>query len=296
MIVLLFIVSFKMENSYLKAIILMIISSLSFGIMSLMVSLSGELPLFEKIFFRNFVSLFVALIFIIKNKESFLGKRENRTLLILRSLLGLGGVLFYFYCIQYMNLADSTMLNKLSPFFVILFAALFLKEKLYPYQIAAILIAFSASLLIIKPHFNMDVIPALAGLASAVFAGAAYAIIRALKLRNESSATIVFYFSFISFIVTLPLAISQFIMPVGVQWIYLFGIGIFAAIGQMSMTQSYLYARASDIAPFKYLHVLFAGILGVVFLCECIDKYSILGYIIIFAVYIFMYIRKRQLQ
>ncbi|MEA3392928.1 MAG: DMT family transporter [Candidatus Marinimicrobia bacterium] len=284
-----FIIDFSMENGYKKSIILMAISSLSFALMSLMVRLAGDLPLFEKVFFRNLISLIIAIVIIAKNGESFWGQAKNRKFLILRGIGGLCGVMLYFYCISNMNLSDGTMLNKLSPFFVIIFASLFLKEKLNRYQIIGIVVAFLASMLIIKPQFNIVVLPAVFGLGSAVFAGFAYAIIRLLNVRGEAPGTIVFYFSLISFIVTLPGAIASFVMPTPVQWFYLLGIGVFAGIGQMLMTESYRYSRASDIAPYKYLHVLFTALIGIFFLGESMDPLSLLGSAIIVGVFIYLY-------
>ena len=267
----------------------MAISSLSFALMSLMVRLSGDLPLFEKVLFRNLISLIIAIVIIAKNGESFWGQPKNRKFLILRGLGGLGGVMMYFYCISNMNLSDGTMLNKLSPFFVILFAALFLKEKLNRHQVIGIIVAFLASMLIIKPQFDIVVLPAVLGLGSAVFAGFAYALIRLLNVRGEAPGTIVFYFSLISFVVTLPGAIASFVMPTPIQWFYLLGIGVFAGIGQMLMTESYRYSRASDIAPYKYLHVLFTALIGIFFLGEIVDPLSLLGSAIIVGVFIYLY-------
>ncbi len=271
----------------------MAVSSLSFAIMSLMVRQAGDLPLLEKVLFRNLISLIIAIVIIAKNGESFWGQPKNRKYLILRSIGGLGGVMMYFYCISNMNMSDGTMLNKLSPFFVILFASFFLKEKLNRHQIIGIIIAFLASLLIIKPQFDLVVLPAVLGLGSAVFAGFAYAIIRLLNIRGESPGTIVFYFSLISLVVTLPGAIANFVVPTPVQWLYLLGIGVFAGIGQMFMTESYHYSRASDIAPYKYLHVLFTAIISIIFLGEAPDLLSILGSVIIVGAFIYLY-KKRS--
>ena len=221
------------------------------------------------------------------------GKKENRKFLILRSIGGLFGVLLYFYCINNMNLSDGTILNKLSPFFVILFAALFLKEKLNKHQVIAAIVAFLASMLIIKPQFDMVVLPAMMGFGSAIFAGFAYAIIRLLNVRGESPATIVFYFSLISFVVTLPAAVATFELPTSIEWFYLLGIGVFAGIGQILMTKSYHYSRASDIAPYKYLHVLFTAIISILFLGEVPDLLSILGSVIIVGAFVYLY-KKRS--
>jgi len=281
-----------MDRDYLKSVALMTLSSLSFAVMSLMVRLAGDIPLFEKVLFRNLVSLLVALAIILKNRQSVWGRKENRKYLILRGFSGLIGVMLYFYSISYLRLSDATMLNKLSPFFVIIFASLFLKERMNRYQIGGIIVAFLASLLIIKPGFDIILLPAFMGLGSAVFAGFAYAVIRLLNLRGESPGTIVFYFSLISFIVLLPPALHGFVMPSTPEWFYLTGIGVFAGMGQILMTKSYFYARASDIAPYKYLHVLFAGVIGIVFLGESIDIYSLIGSAIIVLVFIYLYRKK----
>jgi drug/metabolite transporter (DMT)-like permease len=288
-----FIIDFPMQNDYKKSIIFMTLSSLAFAIMSFMVRLAGDLPLYEKVLFRNFVALIIALVLIAKNKDSVWGQKKNRVFLILRGLGGLGGVFFYFYSITYLNLSDGTILNKLSPFFVILFAALFLKEKLGKHKIIAITIAFLASMLIIKPHFEMDVVPAFSGLISAVFAGFAYSMIRLLNLRGEKPATIVFYFSLISFVVVLPFAVFNFVTPTPIQWLYLLGIGVFAGIGQIFLTESYRHAPASDVAPYQYMHVLFTAMISIMFLQEAPDLLSILGSLLIVGAFIYLY-KKRS--
>ncbi len=292
MILCVFIINFPMDSDYLKSVLLMTISSLSFAVMSLMVRLAGDIPLLEKVLFRNFFSLLLALFIILKNKQPVWGKKGNRKYLILRGITGLIGVMLYFYSITHLTLSDATMLNKLSPFFVIIFASLFLKERLNRYQIGGIIVAFLASLLIIKPRFDIVMLPAFMGFGSAVFAGFAYAVIRLLNLRGESSGTVVFYFSLISFIVVLPLALIDLVVPTGVELLYLAGIGLFAGIGQILMTQSYFFARASDIAPYKYLHVLFAAVIGMIFLGETTDIYSLTGSVIIVAVFIYLYKKK----
>ena len=278
-----------MEKNYGKSVLYMTISSLSFAVMSLMVRLTGDLPLFEKVFFRNLIALIIALVIIYRRGNSVWGKKENRKFLILRGLGGLGGVMLYFYAISNMNLSDGTILNKLSPFFVILFAALILKEKLNKHHIIAVVVAFAASMLIIKPQFDLIPIPALVGIGSALFAGFAYTIIKLLNMKGESPATIVFYFSLVSFIITLPGAIVTFVMPTTAEWIYLLGIGVFAGIGQIFMTEAYLYARASDIAPYKYMHVLFTAILGFIVLGEAPDWMSVLGSVIIVGAFVYLY-------
>lgn len=182
-------------SNRIKGILLIILSAFGFAMMSAFVKLSGDLPSMQKAFFRNIVSFIIALGMILYHKESFFGRRENQKLLLMRSTLGTLGVILNFYAIDHLILSDANMLNKLSPFFVILFCAIFLKEKLQLKHIAIIAVGFLGSLLIIKPAFNVDVIPYIAGLLSAIFAGSAYTCVRAIGNR-EKHYTIVFYFSF----------------------------------------------------------------------------------------------------
>ena len=175
----------------IKGIIFIILSAFGFAVMSAFVKLAGDIPSFQKTFFRNLVSCLIALIFIIKNRESFFGKKENQKLLILRSTLGTIGIVFNYYAIDKLILSDANMLNKLSPFFVIIFSALFIGEKINSKQIISIVIAFIGTLFIIKPTFNLDIFPFIIGILGAIFAAGAYTCLRVLG-NKEKHYTVVF--------------------------------------------------------------------------------------------------------
>ncbi|EOR19999.1 transporter, partial [Clostridium sartagoforme AAU1] len=213
-----------------KGILFLVFSAFGFAVMSAFVKLAGDLPSFQKTFFRNLVSCIIALFFIVKNKESFFGKRENQKMLILRSALGTIGIVLNFYSIDKLVLSDANMLNKLSPFFVIIFSALFLSEKINFKQFLAIIVAFIGTLFIIKPSFNLDMIPAIMGVLGAVFAAGAYTCLRFLG-GKENHYTIVFYFSLFSLIVIFPFMMSVYVPMNSEQLFYLLMAGVFASIG-----------------------------------------------------------------
>ncbi|MEW9095789.1 MAG: DMT family transporter [Clostridiaceae bacterium] len=267
-------------NNRGKAIAYMILSSLCFAIMAALVKMSGDIPTLEKTFFRNFVSLIVSVSIIFRKKQKPWGKKENRKHLILRGALGTIGMITYFYCIDNMLLADSSMLNKVHPFFTIIFAVWFLKEKLPKIQIPALILSLIGILFVMKPKFDMTVIPAIVGIASAAFSGGAYTVVRYLG-DKENSEIIVFYFSFISTLTAImiipfnyvPLNLNQFIM--------LISAGVFAAIAQFSLTISYKYAPASEVSIYNYTNIIFAQIIAFFLWAEVPDIYSIIGYILI---------------
>lgn len=280
-----------------KAILLIILASFSFAIMSTFVKLSGNIPAFEKSFFRNLISCFVAFYIIKKNSALCFGKKENRPMLLLRASLGTIGIWANFYAIDKLILSNATILNQLSPFFLIIFSYLFLKEKIKPIHIFALLTAFIGVLFIVRPSFNINTtfIASLIGLSSAAFAGGAYTCVRYLSPK-EKSYTIVFFFSFFSLVASIPFMIFDFVMPNINQFIMLILAGIFASIAQFSLTLSYKYSPAKEISIYTYTQVIFTAIIGFIIWNNTPDSYSLIGYIIIVAasLSIFLYGKREE--
>ena len=278
-----------------KGVLFIIMSAFGFAMMSAFVKLSGDLPSFQKTFFRNLTSCIIALILILINKESFFGKRENQKVLILRSLFGTLGIVFNFYAIDKLVLSDANMLNKLSPFFVIIFCAIFLKEKINMKQGISIIVAFIGALFIIKPQFNLDILPYLIGVLGAIFAAAAYTCLRVLG-GKEKYYTVVFYLSFFSTILILPFMILVYKEMTLLQFIYLVLAGIFASIGQFGITIAYKYAKAKEISIFDYSNIIFSAIISIIVFNVIPDSLSIIGYIIIFSVSLYMFLYNKKLD
>lgn len=278
-----------------KGIVFIIFSAFGFAVMSAFVKLAGDLPSFQKTFFRNLVSCIIALILIVKNKESFFGKKDSQKLLILRSTLGTIGIVFNYYSIDKLILSDANMINKLSPFFVIIFSALFLREKINLKQIITIAIAFIGALFIIKPSFNLDIFPFIIGILGAIFAAGAYTTLRVLGSK-EKHYTIVFYFSLFSLIVIFPLMMMVYTPMTSIQLFYLLMAGVFASIGQFGITIAYKYAPAREISIFDYTNIVFSAIISFIIFGALPDKLSIVGYGIIFIASLYMFIYNKKLD
>ncbi|WP_392486621.1 DMT family transporter [Haloimpatiens sp. FM7315] len=276
-------------NSKTKGIIFIILSAFGFAMMSAFIKLSGDLPSFQKTFFRNIVSLLVAAFLITNHKSKFFGKRENQRKLILRSTFGTLGIILNYYAIDRLILSDANILNKLSPFFVIIFSFIFLKEKINKKQILAIITAFIGALFIIKPSFSSEMLPAIIGTFGGIFAAAAYTTVRSLS-GKENPDTIVFYFSFFSSLVTLPLTIISYKPMALIQLLYLILAGVFASLGQFGITFAYKYAAAKDISIFDYTNIIFSAFISLVLFGVLPDYLSVIGYIIIFLSSLYMLI------
>ena len=279
-----------------KGIICIIMSAFCFALMSFFVRMAGDLPPIQKSFFRNFVAAIFAGIILMKNGVPFHCKKENLGYMLGRSICGTIGILCNFYAVDHLVLADASMLNKMSPFFAVIFSYFLLKEKITVPQGLFVIGAFVGSLFVIKPTFsNMDLLPSLIGLVGGIGAGAAYTMVRKLGERGEKGPFIVFFFSTFSCVVTLPwLLFDYHPMSLAQIGILLFA-GLSAAGGQFSITAAYCYAPAREISVYDYSQIIFSAGLGFFFFEQIPDLLSWIGYAVIclMAVAMFLYNNRR---
>lgn len=268
-----------------KGILCILFAAFGFSLMSFFVRISGDIPTMEKAFFRNAVAIIASLILLIRSGEKIRIKKGCMGDIFLRCVFGTSGLIANFYAIDKLNIADANMLNKLSPFFAILISIPILKEKPKKIDILAVLVAFLGSMLIIRPSgSNMQLVPALIGLYGGFGAGAAYVFVRKLGKKGERTPIIVLCFSIFSTAVAIPFIAVNYVPLKPVQLICLVMAGLSATIGQFGITSAYKYAPAKEISVFDYTQVIFAAILGTLFLGELPQAMSFIGYVIIIGV------------
>ncbi len=281
-----------MEITEKKAILYMILSACFFSLMQFFVKISGDnISIMMQVFFRNFVTLIISSLIMLKNKESFLPKKENIIWLSLRSMTGFFGVVGFFYATKHMYLADANILQRSSPIFIIILSFIFLKTPLQKTHILALILALMGSIFVIKPKMDSSIIPSVIGLLSAVFAGASYTIISFMKGR-ETGNLIIFYFSLFSSILSLILSYDTFIIPNTMGIIMLLAISVSAALGQFFVTTAYKNGNPNSISIFNYSGIIISFILGVSILHEVINIFSIIGIILITASGLIIYLKK----
>lgn len=275
-----------------KAILCIICSAFFFALMNVFVRLSGDLPSIQKSFFRNFVAFFFALIMIVKSKEGFRINHSNLGWYIGRSAFGTMGILCNFYAVDHLLISDASILNKLSPFFAIIFSFFLLKEKTTRIQASAVAIAFCGALLVVKPGFAVAgaFIPSLIGVLGGLCAGMAYTMVRILGQKGERGPMIVLFFSAFSCIVTLPFLIFDYHPMSAAQILTLICAGLAAAGGQFTITAAYTHAPAKEVSVYDYTQIIFAAGLGFIFFAQIPDILSVIGYCIIAGIAIAMFI------
>ena len=279
-------------SSKQKGIFFIICSAFSFALMNLFIRLSGDLPSIQKSFFRNFVALLFAAAILLKEKPPFPHSQKAVGHLVLRSMFGTVGILCNYYAVDHLLLSDASMLNKMSPFFTIIFAFFLLKEKPNRVQVASICVAFIGVLCIVRPSglHHMALFPALVGLLGGITAGAAYAYVRSLGQQGVKGPLIVFFFSAFSCLVTLPYLLFRYHPMTGKQLLCLLLAGLAAAGGQFSITAAYCHAPAKEISVYDYSQIPFSALLGFLVFQQIPDALSWLGYAIICSTAIAMFL------
>lgn len=271
----------KFSNNRIQGILYIIGAAFFFSLMTFFVRISGELPTMQKCFFRNFVAAIAAGYMVFRSKERFRVLPDSWNYLFARALAGALGMVCNFYAIDHLAISDANMLNKLSPFFAIIFSIFVLKEKVNRYEWTAVVAAFIGAIFVVRPTFNLACLPGVIGLLGGLGAGLAYTFVRKLGTQGERGIIIVLFFSVFTCIFTLPFMILDFHPMTAGQWVSLLLAGVAATGGQLCVTAAYTKAPAKEISVFDYSQVIFAAILGMLFLNQLPDGHSIIGYAII---------------
>ncbi|MGL4760571.1 MAG: DMT family transporter [Sarcina sp.] len=268
------------NTNKLRGIFFMILASSAFATMNLFAKLTNGVNPYQKTFISNLVATIIVSIIIIKRKESFIGKKENRKFLLVRGVMGTIAIITNYASLQYLILPNATILSKLAPFFTIIFSFIILKEKITKVQIGILLAAFAGSLFVVKPSFNASVIPSLIAILSACVSGVAYTMIRRIG-TNENFWTVILSFTGIATIVTSFSIFFDNTNLVGINLLFLVLSGVSFTLGQVFLTLAYRNAPASEISVYDFFGLVLAAVYGFVFLKEMPDATSWMGYCII---------------
>jgi drug/metabolite transporter (DMT)-like permease len=286
-----------MHSEKIKGICCIISAAFCFALMNLFIKLAGDIPTPEKAFFRNLVAVFLAAGVLYQKKIPLRCEKKAIPWVAGRALFGTIALLANFYAIDHLNISDASMLNKLSPFFAIIYSYFLLKEKAEPYQILCTITAIGGAVFILKPGSSSILsIPALIGFSSGMCAGLAYTMLRKASKLNVHGSFIVFVFSAFSCFCCVPLCLFHF-SPLGPKsFLFLMLTGIAACGGQFSITAAYTHAPASELSVFDYTQIFFAGMLGFLFLGEVPDLMSWIGYFVIIGAAVIMFIDTKKKQ
>lgn len=224
---------------------------------------SGKgVPVLEIVFFRNAFA-FVPVLFYI-SQTSGLGVLKTRRPMghLVRSAIGLSGMVFGFSAVSLLPLTQSTALSFSTPLFMTALSALILREPVGAHRWGAVVVGFIGVVIMIHPdpaHFaGLGVVFALVAALSA--AGAQIAI-REIG-RTEPGPTIVFYFTLAGTVLGLASLPFGWVVPdLPTLGLLILG-GLLGGVGQLFLTEALRRANVAVVAPFDYTQMVWATLFG----------------------------------
>tara|TARA_B110000438_G_C15724287_1_gene611244 strand:- start:559 stop:1131 length:573 start_codon:yes stop_codon:yes gene_type:complete len=186
-----------------------------------------------------------------------------------------------------MLLANASMLTRLSPFFVTIFAFLILKETISNSNWLIFIPMVLGSALVIKPNSEMFNPASVYAIMSACSGALAYTMIKAIG-NEESAYSIIFWFTLLSSLIYFFIGVEDFLILENIEYLNLLMIGLFGVLGQIGLTLAYQLSKASDVAPYSYFYIIFTGLFGYYFWNEIPDILSIMGYLLIASSYYYL--------
>ncbi|WP_299272451.1 DMT family transporter [uncultured Psychroserpens sp.] len=257
-----------------KAIILMIISALAFALLNAFVKKLDQFNVYQIVFFRSLGSLIFTLPFLISNKIPMFGNKK--LLLISRGVIGFIAMTLFFMSLKYLSMGTAVSIRYVSPIFAALFAFILLREKIKYLQWICFAIAFSGVLLLKGFDSQINNQGLVYVITSAFFTGLVFIIIRKIG-KADHPIVIVNYFMIISAVLGGVLSINEWVNPSGVEWLSLLSLGVFGYFGQYYMTKAIQISEINQVAPLKYIEVIFTLIIGAIWVNETYTIISLLG-------------------
>lgn len=259
----------------------MIGASLLFSLMGVLVkSIEGRLPASHAIFARSLVGLSISGWLVWRSGLRIWGARPG--LLAVRGALGFSALLCNFEALARLPLSDHAVITLTQPIWTACLAAAFLREQAGARVWAASAVALVGVVLVAQPSLlfsggaALDPVGVALALASAVFSGAAYVTVRALR-ASDHPWVVVFWFALIATPAGLPGLLAHPIAPTGVEIVLLIGVGLTVQGAQMLLTRALHREPAGRVSAVGYLQVVFAFAFGAILFGDDVNALGLFG-------------------
>lgn len=270
-------------------------SALMFSVMNAFVKeLSRTMGTGEIVFVRSLIGVIVILIVMKKCHIAF--SRHDIPTLVFRGAAGGTSMYLLFYSMRGLPLADASILQQLSAFFVLLISIFYLKDKLPRSAIAPLCAIVLGACFVLRPwDYASFSFYAVCAVISSFLSAVVYTTIHKLFAKGgHSSWEIVFYFLFFSMIIGAATMIDSVKMPTQYEAMLLLAVGITSLLAQEFMTKGFEHANQVLVSFIMYMGIFLNAFWGYVFFGEIMSLLSLLGgiFIIVGSLYLTMMRKK----
>ncbi|QPM89960.1 DMT family transporter [Pseudooceanicola algae] len=212
---------------------------------------------------------------------------------LVRGAFLLGATASFFTGLQFLGLAENTAIMDLNPVLITLGAALFLGEKLGPRRIAAIAVALTGALIVIRPGSAVFSIHALLPMMAACCYAGFSLITRYMGDREDPWTSLLYGAGLGAILVTLLLP-GSWEMPGPATAAKMVLLAALGTVAQMLLIRALSIGEAAMLAPFAYVGLINATFLGMVVFGEYPDLWTIVGALVIVAAGVYVWHRETR--
>ncbi|MBF9233319.1 DMT family transporter [Microvirga sp. BT350] len=283
----------KPVQSQLWGTVLMLASTVFFsGSDILTKGLADALPAVEIAWLRYATFSLLVIPLLMMNGGGTLLRSQHPGLQVLRGLGTVGSALLFTASLRFLQVADATAIYFISPILIMALSIVFLGEVVGWRRWSAAAVGLLGVLVVIRPGtgaFNMAALLPLGGAAS----WAAAAVITRKMSGRDHAITTLTWSAFVGFVVLSALLPFVWVVPSLGQVGLGISVGVFSTIGHWLIVLAYRHANASTIAPFSYIQLIWAGVLGYLVFGALPDRWTIIGAAIIAASGLYTAYRER---
>lgn len=242
--------------------------------------------------FRSVFALPALLPFLCHGGRGLFRTRHPR-LHLARALCGGLGMILSFYALAYMPLAELTALGFTSPLFTVLFAALFLGERVGWRRCLAVAVGFLGVVIIVQPGSGTLHLVALLPVGAAMLMATSITIVKRFP-ASESQSVLLLYVVAATIAVSLVPAILNWHPITPPQWLLLAAVGLVSIGAHSLFIYGFRVGENSFVAPFDYTRLLFAAAAGVLLFGEVPGYNTLLGALVVIAATLYIVEREAR--
>jgi S-adenosylmethionine uptake transporter len=290
------------QNDSAKAMVMMIVAMLFLpGIDAIAKWLSGSVSAGQVTWSRFFFQIIFMSPLLLLTKGPWLTK--SLYLHAFRGALIAFATLFFFSGLKYLPIADAISIFFIEPLLVTLMSAVFLGEKVGWRRFCAISIGLLGALIIIRPSFAEVGWPVLLPVGAAV-CFSFYILLTRKLVKKEDPIRLQFFAGIFGFMVMstalmygteAQVQVITAVWPSKSEWLLLTCLGLIATIAHLLVANAYRLASVGTLAPFQYVEIIGATLLGYIFFDDFPDTTTWLGISIIIGSGIYVFRRESLL-
>lgn len=256
--------------------------------------LSASYPVAQIAWARFAFHFAMALLLLGRMRLASLGASKRMPLQIARSFCLLGATVLFFGGLRYLPLAEAVAIYYVSPMMLTALSALLLRERVGIRRWGAVFVGFFGVLLIVRPGGEIFEWAALLPLGSAL-CFAFYQLTSRLLSRDLPPASAMFYVALSGTLVLSVVVVFDWVPPTPLGWGLMIGLGVVGYWSHLCMVKAFEYVSASEVAPYGYVDLVWAALLGLALFGAFPGAASVAGMAVIVTSGLYIFYRERRL-